>query len=697
MIRTGDKIGPYTLISKLGRGTFGVVWLAEKRTSLAVTKVALKLPNDDGIDLEAVKREAAVWVEASGHPNVLPIIDADIYDEQVVIVSEYAPDGSLADWIKEHGGKAPTIEAAVEMTASILDGLAHLHARRIIHRDLKPANILLQGKTPRLVDFGLARVLKTTGQSSNVSGTYAYMPPEAFDGKRSEQTDVWSAGVILYQMLTGRLPYPQTDDAALIGALLTREPEPPPDDLPGVLRKVLIHSLQKNPADRYQSVVEMHEALRGNVHPPAPVLPAPQAASELEFPTQKFTAPSVEPIVAPLPPFPQSPSLPPGVSEQQAPESQFMPPQKTITQVPFISGSPPPFQSGVPEQRRGSLWLIVSVLAGVLIVGLVIAGSLGAFSSRDDSLTGKGDSTIRQPAISSATTNTSRATTGGSASPLLRSYQFGTVKVDSTGNVIERREGQAQSFSENIGGVTLEMVKIPSGTFTMGSPVNEVRHDIDEGPEHQVSVSEFYMGKYEVTQAQWRAVASLPKVRIDLNPDPSGFKGDSQPVEQVSWDDVGEFCARLSRATGREYRLPSEAEWEYAARAGTQTPFAFGDTITPEIVNYDGNYPYGGAAEGLFRQKTMAVGALGVANGFGLYDMHGNVGEWCADVRHDNYNGAPTDGTAWVSGGSSNYKVLRGGSWFLYAYNLRSANRDGTTLETRSNTYGFRVVTLARM
>ncbi|PYS49724.1 MAG: serine/threonine protein kinase, partial [Acidobacteria bacterium] len=130
MIRAGDKIGPYTLVRRLGRGTFGVVWLAEKRTTLAATKVALKLPNDDDIDLEAVKREAAVWVEASGHPNVLPIIDADIYDEQVVIVSEFAPDGSLADWLKEHGGKAPTLEAAVEITLGILDGLAHLHARR---------------------------------------------------------------------------------------------------------------------------------------------------------------------------------------------------------------------------------------------------------------------------------------------------------------------------------------------------------------------------------------------------------------------------------------------------------------------------------------------------------------------------------------------------------------------------------------
>jgi formylglycine-generating enzyme required for sulfatase activity len=499
-------------------------------------------------------------------------------------------------------------------------------------------------------------------------------------------------------MLTGRLPYPQTDDAALIGALLTREPEPPPDDLPGVLREVLIHSLQKNPVERYQSVVEMREALRGNIHPPAPVPPAPQAASELEFPTQKFTVSSVEPIVVSPPPFPQSPPLTPGDSERQAPKPQFTPTQKIIAPVPFISGSSPPFQSGVPEQRRGSLWLVVSVLAGVLIVGLAIALSLGAFSSRNASSLSKDDSTIRQPATPRATTETSSATTSGSALPPLRSYQFDTVKVDSKGNVIERRQGQAQSFSENIGGVAFEMVKIPSGTFTMGSPATEKKRDGDdnEGPQHQVSVPEFYMGKYEVTQAQWRAVASLPKVEIDLNPSPSKFKGDRQPIEQVSWDEAVEFCARLSNATGREYRLPSEAEWEYAARAGTQTPFAFGETITPEIVNYDGNYPYGGAAKGIFREQTTAVGALSVANGFGLYDLHGNVAEWCLDVRHGTYNGAPTDGTAWISDGYSTHRMLRGGSWYLSSSGSRSANRDSTYHDDRSFSYGFRVVALAR-
>ncbi len=264
MPKANDKIGPYTLISKLGRGAFGVVWLAEKR-GLITTRFALKLPNEEEVVLAAVEKEASVWLHAGGHPNVLPIIEADIYDEQVVIVSEYAPDGSLSKWLEQHGGKAPSIESAVEMTLGILAGLEHLHKRGIIHRDLKPDNILLQNDTPRLADFGIARILKTTSNSTVATGTPAYMPPEAFDGKRSEQTDIWSVGVIFYQLLSGKRPFPQVEFTSLVGAILTKEPEPLPDSIPGSIRGVVERALQKNPGERYESASDMRIALRDAV------------------------------------------------------------------------------------------------------------------------------------------------------------------------------------------------------------------------------------------------------------------------------------------------------------------------------------------------------------------------------------------------------------------------------------------------
>ena len=213
---------------------------------------------------------------------------------------------------------------------------------------------------------------------------------------------------------------------------------------------------------------------------------------------------------------------------------------------------------------------------------------------------------------------------GGAGSPLpLRGFEFETVTVNSSGSVTNRRKGQGKYCTEDLNGVGLEMVEIAGGTFQMGTSdkeahqvASEYKRSIDgntiddnnkaladqvvswERPQHKVIVPPFYLGKYEVTQAQWRAVARLPKVNRDLVTDPSEFKGDNLPVEKVSWEDAMEFCERLSRATGRQYRLPSEAEWEYACRAGAITHFAFGDTITPELVNYCGTYPYGAAPRG---------------------------------------------------------------------------------------------------
>jgi formylglycine-generating enzyme required for sulfatase activity len=254
-------------------------------------------------------------------------------------------------------------------------------------------------------------------------------------------------------------------------------------------------------------------------------------------------------------------------------------------------------------------------------------------------------------------------------------FEFETVTVNRRGQVIKREKKQAQSFIEDLGnGVTLEMVAIPGGKFLMGSPENEEGRDSDEGPQHEVTVPPFFMGKFQVTQKQWKVVASFPKVDRYLDPNPSGFKGDDRPVEKISWYDADEFCKRLSKKTGREYRLPSEAEWEYACRAGTTTPFYFGQTITPDLVNYDGNYTYADAPKGRYRETTTPVGQF-PPNAFGLYDMHGNVYEWCADTSHENYKGAPTNGSAWIENGNENKAVLRGGSSRAFTYKCRSAGR----------------------
>ncbi|MEA5499177.1 formylglycine-generating enzyme family protein [Limnoraphis robusta BA-68 BA1] len=283
---------------------------------------------------------------------------------------------------------------------------------------------------------------------------------------------------------------------------------------------------------------------------------------------------------------------------------------------------------------------------------------------------------------------------------------------------IRKQTGQAQFYVEMLGNnVELAMMKIPAGRFLMGSTEDELERSEDEGRQHEVTISEFFMGRYPITQGQWKAVVeTTEKIERDLKPDPSRFKDAyenydrwSRPVEQVSWFDAKEFCARLSQKTGRDYRLPSEAQWEYACRAGTTTPFHFGETITTDLANYCGtdqefggktvySGSYGRGPKGEDREQTTPVGYFQVANPFGLCDMHGNVWEWCEDNFHDNYEGAPDDGRAWLSENKKttyiayNTRVLRGGSSDLNPSRCRSAFRRINNPASANFTIGFRVV-----
>ena len=283
----------------------------------------------------------------------------------------------------------------------------------------------------------------------------------------------------------------------------------------------------------------------------------------------------------------------------------------------------------------------------------------------------------------------------GPGGVILQSYEFGTVITDQNGAVADRRKANARYYVEDILGVGLEMVEISGGKFSMGSSLDD-----DEQPVHQVSVASFHIGKYEVTQAQWRAAASLPKVSRDLDPDPSRFKGDNLPVERVSWKAAMEFCARISNSTGRTYRLPSEGQWEYACRGATTTEFSFGPAITPELVNYKGvraTWQDASSTAG-YRERTTPVGSVGVANGFGLFDMHGNVAEWCLDYHQFGYVGARLDGAAWKAPQqrarekSDDMRIARGGCWFDGSDQCRATYRGSAGVDDRRPSHGFRVV-----
>ncbi|WP_367119913.1 SUMF1/EgtB/PvdO family nonheme iron enzyme [Microcoleus sp. PH2017_27_LUM_O_A] len=489
-----------------------------------------------------------------------------------------------------------------------------------------------------LIDFGAVKEISTIvvnaqGQTKLTIGigTPGYMPSEQASGKPRLASDIHAVGMIGIQALTGQPPDTLPEDPQT-GEVIWRNQAQVSNNLGNILDKMV----RDHFSQRYQNAEEALQAIL-----------------------------SLSRSSSPPPP-------PPGGST-----------------VRVISTN---------TTRRTVLQFLG--FGGLGLVGVVVSQNLLNNSSQTptdqpsppilpkDTPSPLPPSETRQPEPPPPKTPAPKV----SSNPL-KTVQFETVTVNSTGEITKRSQSQAQVFTETIAkGITLEMMAIPGGSFVMGSPNTEAGREKNEGPQRTVNVAAFFMGKYEVTQAQWIAVAGLSKVKIDLKANPSYFKGDNLPVEQVSWDDAIEFCLRLSQLTGRNYRLPSEAEWEYACRAGTTTPFYFGDTVTPDLVNYNGNYSYGSAPKGIWREKTTAVGSF-PPNGFGLYDMHGNVWEWCQDVWHDNYNGAPTDGSAWESGGDNTKRLMRGGSWNYLARICRAALRAWDSPITRSSEFiGFRVV-----
>ncbi len=268
-------------------------------------------------------------------------------------------------------------------------------------------------------------------------------------------------------------------------------------------------------------------------------------------------------------------------------------------------------------------------------------------------------------------------------------FQFEVITLNSWGKIVKRTPKQARYKTEDLGnGVGLEMVYIPGGTFMMGSPkrfggmfLTEIGRNKDEGPQHKVTIKPFYLGKYTITQPQWQAV---------MGDNPSRFKGINRPVENISWYDAIKFTKQLSKNVGKDYRLPTESEWEYAARAGTKTPFYFGATISSLVANYDGNYTYASEPIEVYRQQTTNVGTF-PPNAFGLYDIHGNVWEWLVDFWHDNYKGAPSNERAWLEDGEVPHRLMRGGSWEDCPNDCRCAYRYGYATNNNCGRRGIRI------
>ncbi|MBX2858689.1 MAG: SUMF1/EgtB/PvdO family nonheme iron enzyme [Cellvibrionaceae bacterium] len=264
------------------------------------------------------------------------------------------------------------------------------------------------------------------------------------------------------------------------------------------------------------------------------------------------------------------------------------------------------------------------------------------------------------------------------AFPALDAFTFNTIQVNGRGNVVTIAPGEARYFNEVLSDTeSLNMIAVQSYRPWLGNTDRSQNISPYEARPQSIDIAPFYLGRTAVTQGQWRAVAALPMVAKEIDPEPACFSGDNHPVECVSWHDAQEFCLRLSAKSGRNYRLPLEAEWESACRAGTISPFHYGATLSSELANYSALHSYDSEVHGIYRRSTVPVGQF-TPNAFGLSDMHGNVWEWCAD--------------SWQSGAdNANRRVLRGGSWADPPVKLRSASRMGYAAESLNRVIGFRI------
>ncbi len=615
--------------------------------------------------------------------------------------------------------------------------MSALHAKQYVIGDVNESNILVYDTAiVTLVDTDSFQVRDF--QHGKVYrcrvGKPEYTPPQLqgkrfADYDRTSEHDLFGLGVLIFQLLMeGEHPFvgvyqgsgepPPTEKRILAGHFPHGTKKVPYDHKPMAVRFEVLHPMLRqlfvrcfedghnNPQARpdARSWVKALEAAEKDL---GSCLVNSQHwygghLSDCPWCERKKLLNGLDPF--PLPPMsggqsniPAQTPLPPASKPKPVSSPAPTPTYATPVQPTPIYNPP---QTSTPTSTSSTRRNFIT-LAGSSIVAVFIYGSLNKYIFPSSSSSSSSSTSEPSPKPSPIVSPKPSPKPSPIVSPKpknstdLQKFDFEVVTVDVQGNITKRQRRQAQFVSEDLGSsVILDMIAIPGGSFVMGSPNTEARRNGREGPQRTVNISRFFMGKYEVTQAQWRAVAGLPKVKIDLKGNPSYFlKGDNKnlPVEQVTWDDATEFCARLSQFTGHSYRLPSEAQWEYACRAGTTTPFYFGETITTDLVNYDGkNHPYGSEPQGIIRRETTAVGSF-PPNSLGLYDMHGNVWEWCQDVSRDNYNSAPTDGSAWKSGENNTSQPMRGGNWGEDARNCRSAFSDRKSSDTISIGIGFRV------
>ncbi|TWI69570.1 formylglycine-generating enzyme required for sulfatase activity [Pseudoduganella lurida] len=717
-LMAGQEIGPqnrrYRLERLLGMGGMGQVWQATDLATHAELghseQVALKILPPQLTQSPAHARlliEEATQARRLAHDNIVRVYEwaLDPATASYFIIMECLDGQDLDAWL---AGRGPVpfeeMERIVRPVASALQYAWDRH--RLVHRDIKPGNVFLtrQGDI-KLLDFGIAaRARDATAGLPEVpnAGTAGYRAPEigTQQGKPTPKLDVYAVAVMVYQILAGRLPFDDTRSAQIV-------PEAPPG-LNDAQWVVLQKGFAFDDEERFDAAQAFMDALRRAAGPTAEELAAQSAAERRAQEERDFAAQQAQ-LREQREQLQAEQKAQEAARAAEAAEGRRLEIQRSMElqarrkaeaqAAAMQKVRDDQARRELEKQRRLEAEAAAQVRKEQLRQQLIARREADAAKARaiEEERQRKAAMLKAQAAYKAEQDRERLQQAARNAAELAALMPTAASPVADPSGVLRDR------FLDGTG-TGPDLVLVPTGSFLMGGNAQE--HEVArkagsqkawlerELPAHTVRIDRsFALGRYPVTVGEWRrfvrATAWEPKLDIDWTA-PGFEQEDWHPVVGVSWDDAQLYLQWLTLMTGAHYRLPSEAEWEYACRAGSATAFAFGDEISTEHANYDGHFTYGKGVKGQVRHGTTKVGSF-PPNPWGLYDMHGNVWEWTQDPAHDSYQGAPTDGSAWLEDGDRARRIVRGGAWLYQPRYLRSAVRNGYSAVLSNDVVGFRV------
>ena len=644
-------MGQYVLLEKLGAGGMGQVFKAYHpgMERMVAIKVILAKGNTDAETVKRFEREIKAAAKLA-HPNIITVYDAGNADGRHFMVMELVKGQDLSEIINQKGqfGTRDTVDYITQAAK----GLKFAHANGVIHRDIKPGNLILDSDgVLKIVDMGLAKihskendetVSMLTGNAA-IMGTVDFMSPEqSLSTKNVDgRADIYSLGATLYYMLTGNVMYPgktamvklMAHRKSLIPSLRISRP-----DVSANLDAIYTKMVAKDLNDRYQNMSELISDLELAANGFAPVIKSKEMMT-LNSLHNDF-----------------------GGFQIKVKGTNLKLGKSTINFKGLLANKKLLVIIGGTFLVIFMLFFLISVFGGVNKEELE---KTNQFSSGNQTSDTKSDVATIPKGNKVPSINTEKK----SEKSVFLTSPFSESMAKETQSALAKILNRQVEEKEDIGKeIKLEMVLIPAGKFLMGSPESEAGRKNSETLHEVMITKSYYIGKHEVTQEQWQAV---------MGSNPSDTKGENLPVNNVSWNECQEFIKKLNANTNGGYRLPTEAEWEYACRAGTSTTYSFGGEITPQDANY---------ADSKIG-KPVVVGSY-KPNSFGLFDMHGNVWEWCEN-RYGGYpSGAVTDPQGPAKGTN---RGMRGGSFLSKEFEIRYSSRNGSRPTDRDKQYGIRL------